>query len=61
MCLRAANIFNLKGDKTFQELCTYILGYALRRYTIHERIIHNPWIGTDMITMHALLSMVAMT
>lgn len=57
---RALCIRNLTGDLTFDSLISYGVGYSLRRFTVHQRVITNADIDHQQIHVHALLCHIAM-
>lgn len=53
-------IKNMTGNVSYKSLVTYAVGYNLRRFTVHNRVIQNTNIGYDVIDAHVIISMLAM-
>lgn len=53
-------IKNMTGNVSYKSLVTYAVGYNLRRFTVHNRVIQNTNIGYDVIDAHVLISILAM-
>lgn len=56
LCIR-----NFDASMTSEELRAYCVGYALRKYIIHEKTILNTNVNYDTIDIHVLLCMIVMT
>ena len=55
LCIR-----NLSGKVSHNTLRQYAVGFALRRFVVHNKVVSNPSVMYEMIDIHVMLSRICM-